>query len=251
MFRCFALLLLLASFAVAQNQPAPQHEMNHDMSSMQKAAEPEGMDHAMHAMSSKHMDMGAHMKLTDMREVRPGDQQRADEVADAARATMSRYTDYKAALADGYRIFLPNVPMKMYHFTNYWYAVEAAFRFNPDHPTSLLYEKTGEGGYKLIGVMYTAPAKSAVAELDARVPLSVARWHEHVNMCKAPEGREREYFQPHPKFGLNGSITTAEECKKAGGKFLPQIFGWMVHVYPNEKTQDAMWSVERQMEHGH
>ena len=29
-------------------------------------------------------------------------------------------------------------------------------RLNPDHPTSLLYEKQGDG-YKLIGVMYTAP----------------------------------------------------------------------------------------------
>jgi len=251
MFRRIGSLFLLASFALAQNQPAHQHEMNHDMSSMQKAAEPEGMDHAMHAMSSKHMDMGPHMKLTELREVRPGDEQRAEAVADIARETMSRYADYKAALADGYRIFLPNVPMKMYHFTNYWYAVEAAFRFNPEHPTSLLYEKAADGGYRLIGVMYTAPAKTDTSELDSRIPLSIAQWHEHVNMCQAPKRREREYFQPHPKFGLMGSITTKEECDKAGGKFLPQIFGWMVHVYPNEKTQAAMWSVERQMEHGH
>jgi len=24
------------------------------------------------------------------------------------------------------------------------------------------------------------------------------------------------------------------------------IFSWMVHLYPFEKTQDAIWSVERQ-----
>jgi hypothetical protein len=217
-----------------------------------KPAQPEdGMDHAMHAMSHRHMDMGPHMKMTEMRPLRPGDQQRADDIVQAAKAVMQRYADYHDALADGFRIFMPNLKQKMYHFTNGWYAMEAAFRLNPEHPTSLLYEKTGDGGYRLIGLMYTAPAKVSADELDGRVPLSIARWHEHVNFCGAPSGREREYFGPKPKFGLLGSIATEEECTAAGGKFRAQIFGWMVHVYPNEKTQDAIWSVERQMEHHH
>jgi hypothetical protein len=29
-----------------------------------------------------------------------------------------------------------------------------------------------------------------------------------------------------------GSISTQETCDAAGGRFYPQIFGWMVHVYP-------------------
>ena len=107
------------------------------------------------------------------------------------------------------------------------------------------------GGYRLIGLMYTAPAKESRQELDVRIPLSIARWHEHVNFCAAPAGREREYFGPKARFGLLGSITSERECTAAGGKLRPQIFGWMVHVYPNEKTQDAIWSVERQMEHRH
>jgi hypothetical protein len=128
--------------------------------------------------------------------------------------------------------------------------MEAAFHFNPDHPTSLLYEKNGST-WRIIGVMYTAPARADEAELDSRVPLSIGRWHEHTNFCAAPKGREREYFGPRPKFGLLGSITTEEDCRAAGGSFRPQIFGWMVHVYPNEKNAAAVWSVERQMEHGH
>jgi hypothetical protein len=198
-------------------------------------------------MSHRHLDMGPHMKLTELRALREGDQQRADAVLQAARTVMGRYRDYRAALADGYKIFLPNVPMKMYHFTNWWYGIEAAFGFNPDHPTSLLYEKTAGGGYRLIGLMYTAPARSDEDELNARIPLSIARWHEHVNFCAAPRGRERQYFGPHPRFGLLGSITTAPECRAAGGRFRPQIFGWMVHVYPGEHSPDAIWSVERQM----
>jgi hypothetical protein len=137
------------------------------------------------------------------------------------------------------------VPQKMYHFTNYSYAMEAAFRFNPEHPTSLLYEKHGDD-YKLIGVMYTAPKRFDEKELDQRVPLSVAQWHEHVNFCAAPADRRGEGFAPHPQFGLRGSITTQEACDAAGGTFHPVIFNWMVHVYPFEKDQAAIFSVSRQ-----
>jgi hypothetical protein len=45
---------------------------------------------------------------------------------------------------------------------------------------------------------------------------------------------------------LHGSIVTKEACDAEGGKFLPQIFGWMVHVYPFEQKQEDVWSVERQ-----
>jgi len=246
MKRCLLFLFLLVPFAVAQHDHA---SMDHANAQEREQPAEEGMDHAVGAMSHRHMEMGAHMKMTDMRPVRAGDRQRAEEIVQAAKGVMQRYADYHDALADGFRIFLPNMKQKMYHFTNGWYAMEAAFRLNPDHPTSLLYEKTADGGYKLIGVMYTAPAKVSAEELDARVPLSVARWHEHTNFCGAPKGRESEYFGPRAKFGLLGSITTEKECVAAGGKFRPQVFGWMVHVYPNEKTQDAIWSVERQMEH--
>ena len=47
------------------------------------------------------------------------------------REALEKYKDYKAALADGYKIFLPNVPSKMKHFTNTAYAMENAFGFNP------------------------------------------------------------------------------------------------------------------------
>ena len=103
----------------------------------------------------------------------------------AARTAAEKYTDYKVALADGYKIFLPNLPQKQYHFTNYRYAFEAAIQFNPEHPTSLLYEKNSDG-YKLIGVMYTAPKNSNWNELDERIPLSIAQWHAHINMCLPP-----------------------------------------------------------------
>jgi hypothetical protein len=90
------------------------------------------------------MEMGAHMKMTALRTPQPGDAGRAQQVADAARGVMEKYKDYHAALNEGFKIFHPELPQKQYHFTNYRYAMEAAFRFNPEHPTSLLYEKNGQ-----------------------------------------------------------------------------------------------------------
>jgi len=29
---------------------------------------------------------------------------------------------------------------------------------------------------------------------------------------------------------------------------MPHVFGWMVHMYPWEKTPDEIWSVERQID---
>jgi len=214
---------------------------DHDMPGMGS----DGTAHAMQSMEGHHLDMGPHMKMTALRDSKPGDDEKAAQVVDAARKVAEKYQDYRVALADGYKIFLPNLPQKQYHFTNYWYAFEAARGFHPQHPTSLLYEKHGDD-YKLIGVMYTAPKYSTEDELNQRIPLSVAQWHAHVNMCVPPDDKKKEMWGPSPKFGLQGSITTKEECDAAGGRFMPQIFGWMVHVYPFEKTTAEIWSVERQ-----
>jgi hypothetical protein len=205
----------------------------------------DGSAHAMLSMADRKMDMGPHMKMTTLRDLKPGDQEKSDQVVTAARKAAEKYTDYKVALADGYKIFLPSVPQKQYHFTNYRYAFEAAIQFNPEHPTSLLYEKNGDA-YKLIGVMYTAPKNSNWNDLDQRIPLSIAQWHAHINLCMPPSDRKNEAWGPNAKFGLAGSITTQDACEAAGGKFMPQIFGWMVHVYPFEEKPDDIWSVERQ-----
>lgn len=257
-----AILVLLAVPCLQAQDQKPQSDMSnmnmsgHDMSSTTSTDShdmpgmgDDGSAHAMHAMEGHHMDMGAHMKMTAVRPSKPGDQQKADEVVEAARRVAQKYVDYKVALGDGYKIFMPSIPQKMYHFTNYWYAFEASRRFNPDHPTSLLYERNGDD-YKLIGVMYTAPKYATEDELDSRIPLSIAQWHAHVNLCAPPQDKRKEAWGPNAQFGLGGSISTKEACDAAGGRFIPQIFGWMVHVYPFEQKPEDIWSVERQM-HNH
>jgi hypothetical protein len=190
---------------------------------------------------SGHPGMPGHMYMTALRPVKPGDQAKAEAIVSAAKQAMAPYEDYHKALDEGYEIFLPNVPQSQYHFTKIAYALEARKSFDPLKPTSLLYKKTPDG-YALVGAMYTDRVDAPEEEIDSRIPLSIARWHQHVNFCKAPEGHKAEYFGPDAKYGLLGSITTEEACTAAGGKFFPHIFGWMVHVYPNEKDPKDIWS---------
>lgn len=204
----------------------------------------QGSTDAMQSMEDHHMDIGPHMKMTALRPMQPGDEAKAADIVEAARKVALRYADYRDALANGYHIFLPNVPQKQYHFTNSAYGVEAAYRFNPDHPTSLLYQKEGDG-YKLVGVMYTARKHATEEELNERIPLSIAQWHAHVNFCLPPFG-SGQLLTKNPQFGMRGSIATKEACDAAGGRFIPQVFGWMVHVYPFEKNPADIWAVERQ-----
>jgi hypothetical protein len=194
--------------------------------------------------------MAGHMYLTSLRAMQPGDQQRADAVVAAAKVAMEPYQDYRKALADGFQIFLPHVPQRIYHFTLYDNARKARWTFDPLKPTSLLYRKTGDG-YKLVGVMYTDRVDASEDELNQRIPLSIARWHQHINFCQAPLGERKAaaYFGPDAKFGLLGSITTKQACDAAGGEFYPHIFGWMVHVYPYETDLTKIWSVDDDHDH--
>ena len=187
--------------------------------------------------------MSGHMYMTTLRTAQPGDQQKADAIVVAAKEPMAPYQDYHKALADGYEIFLPNVPQPVYHFTKAEYGLEARQHFDPLKPTSLLYKKTADG-YQLVGAMYTDRVNASEDEINERIPLSIARWHQHVNFCKAPEGQKAQYFGPNAKFGLLGSIHTKEDCEAAGGEFYPHLFGWMVHVYPYEADAKKIWATD-------
>src|SRR4029077_7589375 len=64
----------------------------------------DGSAHAMLSMEDRKKDMGPHMKVTTLRDPKPGDQEKADQVVTAARKAAEKYTDYKVALAEGYKI---------------------------------------------------------------------------------------------------------------------------------------------------
>lgn len=194
------------------------------------------------SMSGHHThDMSAHLRLTPRWAERPGDRVRSETIVAKLRVALDRYRDYRVAERNGYEIFHPEIPQPIYHFTNYWQGFAETFRFTPDQATSLLYRKTATG-YELVGAMYTAPPESTPLDLDARVPLSVARWHAHINICLPSRGQASN--ADWTKFGPDGSISAADACAAAHGRFFAQLFGWMVHVYPFEKTEEKIWTVE-------
>jgi len=199
-----------------------------------------------HAAMSGPVVADLHMRLTERRPGTAADSARAWALVASMRRELERYRDVRVAEAGGFRQFLPGVPQAVYHFTNWRWGVEAVFRFDPARPTSLLYRADPDGHLTLVGAMYTAPAAASEAELDSRVPLAVARWHQHVNWCVPPRGardRWRERRDGRPVFGPASPIATHAACDSVGGRFLPHIFGWMVHVNAfGSDDPAAIWS---------
>ena len=181
-----------------------------------------------------------HMTMTAMRPQTAEDAQRANEIVNQLKDGIEKYRDYRVALNDGFRIFLPNVPQPEYHFTSYANGFLAAMHFDPSRPTSLLYKKTATG-YELVGAMYTMPRRATEEELNKRVPLSVATWHLHTNLCMPPQNERKS--ADWTKFGLKGSIATEQACDAAGGHFRSSVFGWMVHIYPYETSPDKIFAM--------
>src|SRR5271165_694597 len=224
---------------VADHSTMPGMKMGGDEKANEGAAveDMSGAHHEAHSL---------HMYMTTLRPQGPGDVERANAIVKELRAGIEKYRDYRVALNDGDKIFLPNVPQPEYHFTNYKNGFLEAFAFDATRPTSLLYKKTATG-YELVGAMYTMPKGATEEQLNERVPLSIAMWHLHTNLCMPPRG---EIFADvdYTKFGLKGSIATQDACDAAGGRFHPVIFGWMVHVYPYEDSLDKIFAMHMHMD---
>jgi hypothetical protein len=225
---------LNASNAVAQGHPHP-------------ATPPAGGDGAQitgmadHAMSAEATggDMDAnmmkHMALTPSRPATAADSARARRVAADLKRAIAKYADTSAAVADGYRMFAPNIKnQRVFHFTNYGRGFKEAFRFNDEQPTSLLYKRAADGRLQLVGAMYTMPKRTTPEKLDERIPLSIAHWHRHVNWCLPTAGRQSRLAERdslgRPKFGPESPVATKAACDAVAGRFYASPLGWMVHV---------------------
>jgi hypothetical protein len=230
----------------ASDEPAQESQQEPASAPAATPEEKASEQAAVHDMTRGNHDAHAsHMTMTEMRQPAAGDAQRTNEIVAQLRRGLEKYKDYHVALADGFHIFLPNIPQPEYHFTSYRNGFLQAFSFEPARPTSLLYKKTSTG-YELVGAMYTMPKRATEEQLNARVPLSVAMWHLHTNLCMPPPTELRS--ADWTKFGLHGSIATKDSCVAAGGRFSPVIFGWMVHVYPYEDSLDKIFAMHHYMD---
>jgi len=86
--------LALAVLVFAHDQKQKSSQSNGDLD-----ASTESMGHG------HHHAMGPHMHMSALRDPQPGDEEKAQRVADDARQALEKYKDYKTALADGYKIF--------------------------------------------------------------------------------------------------------------------------------------------------
>jgi hypothetical protein len=246
------LLTLAATAAFAQQSGSMDSMPGMDMSGKSGAGGTSGMngmsEAEMKTMGPSMAAMAGHMYVTPLRPIQPGDEERAKALVATVKATIEKYKDYKKALADGYVIANPKVDQPQFHFINEANQ-KATAHFDPTKPSALLYRKTPTQRYKLEGVMFTAEPSTSEDELNARVPLSIARWHIHENFCGAPADKVNEYFGAHPKFGMFGSIKTAEACKAEGGTFYPTIFTWMIHVFPYQDNFKDIFSLNDDIPH--
>lgn len=237
------LAALLVSFPIADaSAQAPSSHPKHD--SRPTTTRPEATDadasHAVHGAMSGTMDANPHLRLSPVRTPTSADSSKAAAIVAEARVALAKYKDVRVAEREGYRMFAPGVKnQNVYHFTKLGAAIRERFRFDPAQPTSLLYKPNSDGSLRLVGAMYTAPKDATPDELNERVPLGVARWHLHTNMCVPRLGdrdRWREVDNGLPVFGPASPIATRDACDAVDGRFLPVVFNWMVHanVYEDE-----------------
>jgi hypothetical protein len=209
------------------------------------AAQDTDMDHHEHAegaiesMIPHQQHTGPHMKWTALRPANADDVKRAEQIVHTLRDALAKYKDYRVAMDEGFAPLHPERKPLHYHFVNKQHRFMARLRFDPAQPSALLYKKT-ENGYELEGAMYTAPKGMSEVQLNERVPLGAAQWHAHVNICFPPEGGVRRVNRK--QFGFKGTIATESECQDAGGRFVPQVGGWMIHIYPFKATPAEIWT---------
>jgi hypothetical protein len=227
---CSSLVVVLTIGLPLRAQSAGGHSHGSHGS---KTSEFAAASHAVHEAMSGDMSANPHIRMSPMRAASAADSSRATKLVADARVALAKYKNVHVAQREGYKIFAPNVPQPVYHFTQAGAAIRAQFKHDVTRPTSLLYEKGTDGSFRLIGAMFTAPREATWEELNARVPLGIARWHLHTNMC-IPRLREterwREVANGKPVFGPTSPIATREACDAVDGRFLPVVFNWMVHV---------------------
>jgi hypothetical protein len=166
-----------------------------------------------------------HMRFTELRPATEADSARALALVRSLRQAIAPYADLDSARAAGYRI-RPKVaamlPRKaIVHMGNPRLQAGGDGAFDPAHPRALLYRHDAAGTLRLAGAMYVAPEGATLDELDARVPLGLAHWHQHVNVC-VPRSRDAQIRALR-------RAETPEDCARAGGRFRAAS-RYMVHV---------------------
>jgi len=118
-------------------------------------------------------------------------------------------------------------------------------QFNPDQPQMVLFAKdggqeldgteiggcdgaewTGEDGYEPVGAVFNLNLAEEHPEGFAG---DIDNWHIHYNTCIARNADRA--IEGADQGGENGGAVTQDQCRNAGGNFIPIIPSWMMHAY--------------------
>jgi hypothetical protein len=193
---------------------------------------------ASRGVAARHGAMGidafGHTQLApDCATLPPRARAHAERLIAILRRELPKYRDLTVARRDGFAPAGEDVPVgALKHWINPGNVRVGWQHLDPERPMALLYRNTGHG-YELAGAMFSAPYASSPIDLNNRIPLALGHWHAHRNICQPRAGVHIERSELR-RFGFSGSITSREDCAAAGGAFLDNVYGWMVHVYPFE-----------------
>jgi hypothetical protein len=169
------------------------------------------------------MESGHHrMSFTPRRAGTPADTARALAVVHTLRSAIARYPTLAEAESAGFRSRLPEAMRQRRRLLHVGRPGRrpATAGFDPAAPQALLYRRDPSGDFVLAGAMFVAPEGATEDDLDASIPLSVARWHRHLDVCRGPKGEMKL---------RDRRATTASACEAVGGRFRSES-RYMVHV---------------------
>jgi hypothetical protein len=238
-FRVFPLFWCITATIAAS--PAESQTAQHSSSSGADSQAQAILGRIIAGLSS---DTSSHMRMGPTRTATVADSARAAAFVVSARAALNQYVDVNVAERDGYYRnvqALDDLPLYHYNSVRNFNAAERG-EFDLTRPVSLLYRKDDHGQLKLVGAMYATSASAAPERLDALLPISMAHWHEHVNLCYPGPAAAR--FMPKTVdastvfwLKLFLSATSATECENAGGRFVPvELVGWHTSICSREAT---------------
>ena len=163
-----------------------------------------------------------HMAFTAPRPGTAADTARALDVMHRLCAAISRYPTLASAESAGYKSAAGGGMQHMGHMMHLSRPKPLAGigTFDPTRPQALLFRRDQGGEFRLAGAMFVAPRGATEDQLDARIPLSVVRWHRHVDVCRGPKG------EANPRYH---QWLTQAACDKAGGRWRPAS-RYMLHV---------------------
>jgi hypothetical protein len=108
------------------------------------------------------------------------EQSAADALVAETRATLARWSDFDAAVADGFTHITPDGRLVVHYGRADW--IDDGRVLDPRHPESLVYAFPPRGEPVLLGAMYLTEADGA----QPQVAGCLVQWHTHTNLCVAP-----------------------------------------------------------------